>query len=85
MDKNSKATDTQSDADIRQTAPLKPGVSSRNATGYSLDDVRIHFHSDNQDVSLQALTYTKGGETHIEPGQERLLTHEHGHVVQQKR
>lgn len=53
------------------------------ASGLSLDDVRIHYHSE-KPGRIGALAYTQGTQVHIAPGQERHLPHELGHVVQQK-
>lgn len=52
-------------------------------TGLSLDDVRVHYHSD-MPGRLDALAYTQGNQVYIGTGQERHLPHELGHVVQQK-
>lgn len=52
-------------------------------SGLSLDDVRVHYHSD-KPAKLGALAYTQGTQVHIGPGQEGHLRHELGHVVQQK-
>lgn len=52
-------------------------------TGLSLDDVRVHYHSD-MPKRLDALAYTQGNQVYIGAGQERHLPHELGHVVQQK-
>jgi hypothetical protein len=60
---------------------LKAGV--ENLSGYSLDDVRVHYNS-SKPSQLQALAYTQGTEIHIAPGQEKHLPHEAWHVVQQK-
>ncbi len=54
-----------------------------NMSGFSFDDVRVHYNSD-KPAQLQALAYTQGSEVHIAPGQEKHLGHELGHVVQQK-
>jgi hypothetical protein len=54
-----------------------------NASGFSFDDVRIHYNSD-APAKLNALAYTQGNQVHIAPGQEKHLGHELGHVVQQK-
>ncbi len=54
-----------------------------NMSGFSFDDVRVHYNSD-KPAQLQALAYTQGNEVHIAPGQEKHLGHELGHVVQQK-
>ena len=60
---------------------LKSGVES--LSGYSLDDVRVHYNS-SKPAQLQALAYTQGADIHVGPGQERHLPHEAWHVVQQK-
>ncbi len=52
-------------------------------SGYSLDDVRVHYHSQ-KPAQLQALAYTQGNHIYIAPGQEKHLPHELGHVIQQK-
>ncbi|ACK70170.1 hypothetical protein PCC7424_1735 [Gloeothece citriformis PCC 7424] len=59
---------------------LKAGV--ENLSGYSLDDVRVHYNSP-KPAQLQALAYTQGREIHVAPGQEEHLPHEAWHVVQQ--
>lgn len=60
---------------------LKTGV--ENLSGFSLDDVRVHYNS-SKPAQLQALAYTQGAEIHIGMGQEKYLPHEVWHVVQQK-
>ncbi|MEP0945943.1 MULTISPECIES: DUF4157 domain-containing protein [Cyanophyceae] len=60
---------------------LKVGV--ENLSGYSLDDIRVHYNSP-KPAPLQALAYTQGTEIHVAPGQEKHLLHEAWHVVQQK-
>lgn len=62
-------------------AQLKERMESH--TGLSLDDVRVHYHSD-MPKRLDALAYTQGNQVYLGPGQERHLPHELGHVVQQK-
>ncbi len=59
---------------------LKAGV--EELSGYSLDDVRVHYNSP-QPAQIQALAYTQGTEIHVAPGQEQHLPHEAWHVVQQ--
>ncbi len=59
---------------------LKAGV--ENLSGYSLDDVRVHYNSP-KPAQLEALAYTQGTEIHVAPGQEKHLPHEAWHVVQQ--
>lgn len=59
---------------------LKAGVES--VSGYSLDDVRVHYNSP-KPAQLQALAYTQGTEIHVASGQEEHLPHEAWHVVQQ--
>lgn len=60
---------------------LKAGV--ENLSGYSMDDVRVHYNSA-KPAQLQALAYTQGTEIHVASGQEHHLPHEAWHVVQQK-
>lgn len=60
---------------------LKSGV--ENLSGYSLDDVRVHYNSA-QPAQLNALAYAQGTDIHVAPGQERHLPHEAWHIVQQK-
>ena len=59
---------------------LKSGVES--LSGYSLDDVRVHYNS-SKPAAVQAYAYTQGTDIHIAPGQERCLPHEAWHVTQQ--
>lgn len=59
---------------------LKNGVES--LSGYSLDDVRVHYNS-SKPATVQALAYTQGTEIHVAPGQEHTLPHEAWHVTQQ--
>jgi hypothetical protein len=60
---------------------LKAGV--ENLSGYSLDDVKVHYSSA-KPAQLQAHAYAQGAEIHLAPGQEKHLPHEAWHVVQQK-
>lgn len=60
---------------------LKSGI--ENLSGYSLDDVKVHYNS-NKPSQLQAHAYAQGTAVYLAPGQERHLAHEAWHVVQQK-
>ncbi len=60
---------------------LKTGI--ENLSGYSMDDVRVHYNS-SKPAQLQAFAYAQGSDIHIAPGQEQHLPHEAWHVVQQK-
>ncbi|WP_287266749.1 MULTISPECIES: DUF4157 domain-containing protein [unclassified Moorena] len=60
---------------------LKAGI--ENLSGYSMDDVRVHYNSE-KPAQLQALAYAQGTDIHVGPGQEKHLAHEAWHVVQQK-
>lgn len=60
---------------------LKSGV--ENLSGYSLDDVNVHYNSA-KPAQLNAHAYAQGTDIHIGPGQEQHLPHEAWHVVQQK-
>ncbi|MDR2084123.1 MAG: DUF4157 domain-containing protein [Bacteroidales bacterium] len=59
---------------------LKTGI--ENLSGYSMDDVKVHYNSP-KPAQLQALAYTQGTDIHVAPGQEKHLPHEAWHVVQQ--
>lgn len=52
-------------------------------SGFSLDDVRVHYSSDKPE-RLQALAYTQGNQIYLGTGHENSLPHELGHVIQQK-
>lgn len=60
---------------------LKSGI--ENFSGYSMDDVKVHFNSD-KPAQLNAHAYAQGTDIHVAPGQEQHLPHEAWHVVQQK-
>lgn len=60
---------------------LKEGV--ENLSGFNMDDVRVHYNSD-KPAQLNSLAYAQGTDIHIGPGQEKHLSHEAWHVVQQK-
>ncbi len=59
---------------------LKKGV--ENLSGFSMDDVRVHYNSD-KPAQVGALAYTQGTNIHVAHGQEQHLPHEAWHVVQQ--
>lgn len=59
---------------------LKSGV--ENLSGYSLDDVKVHYNS-SQPGQLNAHAYSQGSDIHLGPGQEQHVGHEAWHVVQQ--
>ncbi|MCG8696864.1 MAG: DUF4157 domain-containing protein [Bacteroidales bacterium] len=61
---------------------LKSGM--EKLSGYSMDDVRVHYNS-NKPAQLRAHAFAQGSHIHLGPGQEKHLSHELGHVVQQKR
>ncbi len=60
---------------------LKTGV--ENLSGYSMDDVKVHYNSD-QPAQLNAHAFAQGTDIHLASGQEQHLPHEAWHVVQQK-
>jgi hypothetical protein len=60
---------------------LKTGV--ENLSGYSMDDVKVHYNSD-KPSQLNALAYAQGTDIHVASGQEKHLAHEAWHVAQQK-
>lgn len=59
---------------------LKTGI--ENLSGYSMDDVKVHYNSD-KPAQLQAHAYAQGTDIHLASGQEKHLPHEAWHVVQQ--
>ncbi len=60
---------------------LKAGI--ENISGYSMDDVKVHYNSD-KPAQLNAHAYAQGTDIHVASGQEKHLPHEAWHVVQQK-
>ena len=60
---------------------LKTGIES--LSGYSMDDVKVHYNSD-KPAQLNAHAYAQGTDIHLATGQEKHLPHEAWHVVQQK-
>lgn len=63
--------------------PIQMKLDFEQRSGLSFDDVRVHYGSD-KPARLGALAYTQGTQVYMGPGQERHLSHELGHVVQQK-
>ena len=60
---------------------LKSGI--ENLSGYSMDDVKVHYNSD-KPTQLNAHAYAQGSDIHLASVQEQHLPHEAWHVVQQK-
>lgn len=60
---------------------LKSGI--EQLSGYSLDDVKVHYNSA-EPAQLQAHAFARGTDIHVASGQEKHLAHEAWHVVQQK-
>lgn len=60
---------------------LKAGI--ENLSGYSMDDVRVHYNSP-KPAQLNAHAFAQGSDIHLATGQEKHLPHEVWHVVQQK-
>lgn len=63
--------------------PTQMKLDLEQRSGLSFDDVRVHYNSD-KPAQFLARAYTFGTQVHIGPGQERYLSHELGHVAQQK-
>lgn len=59
---------------------LKSGIES--LSGISMDHVKVHYNS-SQPKQLNAHAYAQGSDIHLAPGQERHLSHEAWHIVQQ--
>ncbi|MCG8697893.1 MAG: DUF4157 domain-containing protein, partial [Bacteroidales bacterium] len=67
----------------RTGIPNKLKMGFENISGYSMNDVRVHYNS-YKPAQLQAHAYTQGTNVYIAPQQEKHLAHELGHVLQQK-
>lgn len=78
---SSTATQCKSENNTGLPDGLKAGV--ENLSGYSMDDVTVHYNSD-KPSQLSAHAYAQGTDIHIAPGQEKHLPHETWHVAQQK-
>jgi hypothetical protein len=59
---------------------LKAGI--EGLSGLALDHVKVHYNSA-RPAHLQAHAYAQGSDIHLAPGQERRLSHEAWHLVQQ--
>ena len=60
---------------------LRAGL--EHLSGIALSDVRVHYNSA-RPARVEAQAYTQGCDIHLGPGQERHLSHEGWHAVQQK-
>lgn len=60
---------------------LKAGIEA--LSGIDISDVRVH-HNSKKPMQLDALAYAQGRDIHLAPGQERYLSHEAWHLVQQR-
>ncbi|MCG8327872.1 MAG: DUF4157 domain-containing protein [Chitinophagales bacterium] len=60
---------------------LKTGI--EQLSGYTMDDVKVHYNS-SKPAQLNAHAYAQGTNIHVAPGQEKHVSHEAWHVVQQK-
>ena len=80
--------DTSDDSPVKN--PNNTGIpdalktSIEQLSGYSLDDVKVHYNSD-KPALLGAYAYAEGTNIYVGPGQEKHLAHEIWHVVQQKK
>ena len=63
--------------------PTQMKLDFEQCSGLSFDDVRVHYNSD-KPRKIGALAYTQIPQVHIGPGNESKLSHELGHVIQQK-
>jgi len=57
--------------------------SIQNLSGYSMDDVKVHYNSSNPS-QLDSEAYSQGQEIHLNPGQPKHMAHQAWHIVQQK-
>lgn len=76
-------TDSESEQINHTGIPTQMKQHFENISGISLQDVRVHYHSD-RPARMGAYAYTQGNQVYIGPGQEQYLAHELGHVIQQK-
>lgn len=80
--------DTSDDSPVKK--PNNTGIpddlktSIEQLSGYSLDDVKVHYNSA-KPALLGAYAYAEGTNIYVGPGQEKHLAHEIWHVVQQKK
>lgn len=63
--------------------PTKLKLALEFLSGYSLDDVKVHYNS-NKPKQINAKAYAQGTNIYLAPGEEELLPHEAWHIVQQK-
>lgn len=63
--------------------PDKLKSSIEQASGMDMSHVKVHYNSA-KPVELGAFAYTQGSDIYIGPGQEKHLSHEAWHVVQQQ-
>ena len=71
---------TKKENNTRMPDNLKAGV--EDLSGIDMSDVRVHYNSE-KPAEVGALAYTQGTDIHVAPDQERHLSHEAWHVVQQ--
>lgn len=69
-------------SDNRTGIPDEMRMRFERASGISLENVRVSYHSE-KPAQLHADAYTKGNRVYIGSGQEKLLGHELAHVIQQ--
>lgn len=60
---------------------LKSGI--ENLSGYSMDDVKVHYYSD-KTSQPHTFASANGSDIHVAPGKEQHLPHEVGQMVHQK-
>ena len=82
MHKNQQSTAPIQKKENRTGLPdnLKQGI--EQLSGMSMDEVKVHYNSD-KPKEVGALAYTEGTDIHVGAGQEKHLSHEAWHVVQQ--
>lgn len=80
---NTGQSEDVSQSKINSSLPEKLRIGMESLSGFSLDDVKVHYNSD-KPAQLQAHAYAQGTDIHVASGQEKYLPHEAWHVVQQK-
>lgn len=88
-DGNSEGGQENAEPEDSQQEPNRTGMPDRlkagieALSGFDMSDVRVHYSSP-KPAGLNALAYTQGNQIYMGPGQERHLSHEAWHAVQQK-
>ncbi len=78
----SKETRSPSESGNRTGLPNRLKTGLEEMSGMDLSNVKVHYGSP-EPKKVRAAAYARGSEIHLGPGQEKHLSHEGWHVVQQ--